>query len=184
MLLHRDAGQQHRAPARGRRGAAACSAAAATWRARARRRSRGAAAPSARPLRRARAGPRRPRPGPPGGSARWSRSSARHDGPSRSRAADASRWAAGCASGGRSSPALDRGEDDPHRLRGRQPPPDELLHRAQPGDVLRAVASVTARRRAAGAEPVAALPHPQRRRGEPGQPRHLRDGERYQVDHR
>ena len=75
-------------------------------------------------------------------------------------------------------PVLDGGEDDPDGLRGGQALADEPLHGAQPRDVLGAVAAVTARRRPAGAQPVAALPDPQGRRGQPGQPRHLGDGER------
>ena len=81
-------------------------------------------------------------------------------------------------------PVLDGDEDDPHGLRGGQALADELLHGAQPRDVLRAVAAVTARRRPAGAEPVAALPDPQCRRAEPGQPRHLGDGECDRAGHR
>ena len=75
-------------------------------------------------------------------------------------------------------PVLDGGEDDPDGLRGGQALADEPLHGAQARDVLGAVAAVTARRRPAGAQPVAALPDSQCRSAEPGQPRHLGDGER------
>jgi hypothetical protein len=72
---------------------------------------------------------------------------------------------------------LDGGEDDPDGLRGGQALADEPLHGAQARDILGAVAAVTARRRPAGAQPVAALPYPQCRRAQPRQPRHLGDGE-------
>ena len=80
--------------------------------------------------------------------------------------------------GGQVEVVLGRNEDDPHGLRGRQALPDELLHGAEAGDVERAVATVTAGGRPAGAEPVATLPGSQGRGGQSGQPRHLGDGER------
>jgi hypothetical protein len=80
--------------------------------------------------------------------------------------------------GGQVEVVLGGDEDDPHGFRGRQALADELLHGTEPGDVEGAVATVTARGRPAGAESVATLPGAQGRGGQPGQPRHLGDGER------